>query len=444
MTGRRFPDGFRWGTATAAHQVEGGNHLNDWWAWEQVPGHIKNGDTSDPACDQYHRFESDFDLLATLNQNAHRLSLEWSRIEPRPGEYAEREIDHYGHVLQALRDRHMEPVVTLHHFTNPMWLAEAGGWEVEETAERFADYAEHVTARLGSLARYWITINEPTVIAYQGYVKGEWPPGKHYVIDRVARVLVTLVHGHWQAYQRIKSRQPELQLGLAHHLRVFDPARWFMPLDRAVAAAFERVFNQTMLKTLRRGRLVFPLSRIERASGPTPSQDFIGVNYYTRERLKFNRRYGGELFGERVLPADAARSDLNWEIYPDGLYRVLLSVKREGLPILVTENGIADRADAMRPQYLLSHLTAMHRAIQAGAPVRGYFHWTSLDNFEWAEGYSAKFGLIGCDPATQARAPRPSARLYAEICRRNELPISVELPSAPLAEGEPAGPADLR
>lgn len=439
-----FPAGFLWGTATAAHQVEGGNHLNDWWEWEQIPGHIKNGDKSDPACDHYRRYERDFDLLKSLHQNAHRLSLEWSRIEPRPGEFSASELKHYADVLQALRQRGMEPVVTLHHFTNPTWIAQAGGWESPDTAERFARYAQRAVAELGSLARYWITINEPTVIAYQGYIKGEWPPGKHYDIDRVARVLVTLMRGHWLAYERIKSRHPDLQLGLAHHLRVFDPARPWMPLDRAVAAAFERVFNGTILQTLRRGRLVFPLTRVERASGPRPSQDFIGVNYYTRELVKFNRHYRAELFGERVLPAAAPRSDLNWEIYPDGLYRTLRAFRREGVPILITENGIADARDTIRPAYLVAHLAAVQRAIQDGAPVRGYFHWTAFDNFEWAEGYGAKFGLIACDPLTQERRPRPSARLYAEICQTNALPVTVEIPPMPRVGGEPAGPADLR
>jgi beta-glucosidase len=444
VSGKLFPAGFLWGTATAAHQVEGGNDGNDWWAWEQLPGHIKNGDTSELACDHYRRFAADFDLLQSLHQNAHRLSLEWSRIEPRPGEFSAAAIQHYREVLEALRKRGMEPIVTLHHFTNPTWIAGAGGWEAPETAERFAQFAQHAVEQLHDLARYWVTINEPTVIAYQGYIRGDWPPGKHYGIGRVAQVLVTLLRGHWLAYERIKMRYPEMQLGLAHHLRVFDPARSWMPLDRAVAAAFERVFNQTVLKTLAGGQLVFPLTRVGRASGPRPSQDFLGVNYYTRELVRFNRHYRAEMFGERVLPAAAPRSDLNWEIYPDGLYRTLRSLSRHRVPILVTENGIADRADRLRPEYLLTHLTAVHRAIAEGVPVRGYFHWTAFDNFEWAEGYSAKFGLIACDPRTQARQVRPSARLYAEICRSNQLPVSAELPPAPLDAEQPAGPADLR
>ena len=439
-----FPEGFLWGTATAAHQVEGGNHLNDWWAWEQVTGHIKNGDRSDPACDHYRRFESDFDLLKSLHQNAHRLSLEWSRIEPRPGEFSTSAIQHYAEVLQALRARGMEPVVTIHHFTNPTWIAAAGGWEAPETAERFAVFADRVIAELGSLARYWITINEPTVIAYQGYVRGEWPPGKRGGLDAAARVLATLMRAHWLAYERIKSRHADVQVGLAHHLRVFDPARPFVPLDRLLAAAFNRVFNETILKTLREGRLAFPLTRSERGRGPQPSQDFVGLNYYTRDRIKFNRHYRAEMFGERVLPAAALRSDMNWEIYPDGLYRLLRSLEREGLPILVTESGIADRTDSLRPEYLITHVKAVERAIGRGSPVRGYFHWTSFDNFEWAEGYSAKFGLITCDPQTQERRLRPSARLYAEICRLNAVPISVELPPVPPDNEQPAGPPDLR
>jgi len=443
MTGGRFPQDFLWGTATAAHQVEGGNHANDWWAWEQVPGHIKNNDRSDPACEHYERFLSDFDLLRSLHQNAHRLSLEWSRIEPVPGQFSSAALAHYRDVLQALRDRGMQPMVTLHHFTNPTWIADAGGWEAPETAERFARFAERVIDELGDLSRFWITINEPTVIAYQGYVRGEWPPGKRD-FGAAMRVLVTLLRGHWIAYERIKARHPELQVGLAHHLRIFDPAGRLAPQDRAVAAAFGRVFNETILKSLRRGRLVFPLTRAGKASGPSRSQDFIGLNYYTRELVRFNVHYGAELFGQRIVPAGWQRSDLTWELYPEGLNRMLLALRREKLPIYVTENGIADARDTMRPEFLRTHIAAMLRAIEAGAPVRGYFHWTCFDNFEWAEGYGAKFGLIACDPVTQERRPRPSARLYAQICQLNRLPASDELPPASQQSVEPAGPPELR
>lgn len=443
MTPGRFPEDFLWGTATAAHQVEGGNHANDWWAWESVPGRIKNGDRSDPACDHYRRYREDFALLAGLHQNAHRLSLEWSRIEPGEGQFSAEAIAHYRDVLEALRSAGLEPVVTLHHFTNPAWIAQAGGWDAPRTAERFAAYVDRVMLELGELADRWVTINEPTVVAYQGYVHGEWPPGRRD-LGAAARVLVTLLRGHWLAYERIKARRPEAQVGLAHHLRVFDPARSWAPQDRLVAAAFERVFNETMLRSLRNGRLAFPLTRAGRASGPRRSQDFIGLNYYTRELVKFNRRYRAELFGQRVLKPHVLRSDLDWEVYPEGLYRTLLRLRRERLPVLVLENGIADRDDTLRPDFVISHAHAMLRALAAGVPLKGYFHWTSIDNFEWAEGYSAKFGLLANDLETQERTLRPSARVFAEICRTGIVPVSAGSPPEPADQTQAGGPPELR
>jgi len=443
VTAERFPADFLWGTATAAHQVEGGNHANDWWAWEAEPGHIKNGDRSDPACDQYRRFPEDFALLRQLHQNAHRLSLEWSRIEPRPGEFSSGAITHYADVLRALRAVGMRPVVTLHHFTNPTWIAEAGGWEAPETAERFATFADRMMVELGDLAGDWVTINEPTVVAYQGFVRGEWPPGRRSM-GAAARVLVTLLRGHWLAYERMKHRHPDARIGLAHHLRIFDPARRFAPQDNLVALAFQRIFNETILRSLREGRLAFPLTRAGKASGPRPSQDFIGLNYYTRELVRFNHRYRGELFGERVIKDGLVRSDLDWEVYPEGLYRTLLWLRRERLPIMVLENGIADREDALRPEFVRSHARAMLRALDAGVPLRGYFHWTCFDNFEWAEGYSARFGLIANDLTTQERRLRPSAHVFAELCRTGAVPPSVEPRPAPAGHSEPGGPPDLR
>jgi beta-glucosidase len=300
-----------------------------------------------------------------------------------------------------------------------------------------------VILELGSLADHWVTINEPTVVAYQGYVNGEWPPGRRD-LGAAVRVLVTLLRGHWLAYERIKSRRPQAQVGLAHHLRIFDPARGWAPQDRLVAATFERVFNETMLRSLRDGRLAFPLTRAGKASGPRSSQDFIGLNYYTRELVKFNHRYRAELFGQRVLKEHVLRSDLDWEIYPQGLYRTLLRLRRERLPVLVLENGIADRSDALRPDFVINHARAMLRAIDAGVPLKGYFHWTCFDNFEWAEGYSAQFGLLANDRLTQKRSLRPSAGVFAELCRTGILPISAGPPPEPAARIEAGGPPDLR
>ena len=422
MATRAFPPDFLWGTATAAHQVEGGNHGNDWWQWEQAVGHIRDGKSSDPACAHYRRYDSDFALLRSLHQNAHRLSIEWSRIETEPGQYSQSALAHYREVLSSLRRHGLEPMVTLHHFTIPAWLAARGGWMDPEAPDRFAAFVSSVMDATQDLARFWITINEPTVVAYQGYLRGEWPPGHLGRFDEAVQVLRGLIKAHWLAYAAIKRRQPDSMVGVAHHVRVFDPARSWSPLDRMVAAAYHRIFNDTVISSLREGELAFPLDRAGQARGPSPSQDFLGLNYYTRDKVRFDRRARTELYGRRESRPGALRSDLGWEVYPEGLSRTLRKLGREKLPIYITENGIADARDRLRPDYLLAHLRAAADAIKAGVPLRGYFHWTCFDNFEWAEGYAAKFGLMECDLATQERRARPSARLYAEICRTGDLP----------------------
>jgi beta-glucosidase len=404
--------------------VEGDNHGNDWWDWEQRPNAIRFGDRSDPACDHYRRFRQDFDLLKSLHQNAHRFSLEWSRIEPQDGAFDRTAIEHYREVLLTLRERGLEPFVTLHHFTLPRWLAGMGGWLEPASGERFARFTDLVVAELGELVRFWITVNEPTALVYQSYLAGEWPPGlKDF--DSGARVLANLLRAHWLAYERIKSRHPVAQVGLAHHLRNFDPFRAWHPMDRLVSLLYHRVFNQTVLRSLRLGRTVYPLTRLGRRFGPARSQDFIGINYYTRNLLRFLPAARDELFGQRVNRAQSPVSDQGLEIYPHGLYRWLLMLRGERLPIYITENGVADASDSLRPAFLDDHLRATLRAMRRGSPVRGYFHWTCFDNFEWAEGYGLKFGLASCDRSTQVRRLRRSGRLYAEICRTGLLPVEV-------------------
>jgi beta-glucosidase len=449
MTLDRFPPGFLWGTATAAHQVEGGNHANDWWDWEQQPGRIRNGDTSDPACDHYRRFREDFDLLKSLHQNSHRLSIEWSRIEPSPGVFSQEALDHYRTVLEALRERGMEPMVTLYHYTTPRWLAETGGWERPDAPDVFARFADRVIQELGDLARFWVTFNEPTGVVYQGYLLGTWPPGKrNFALG--SRVLLHLLRGHWLAFERIKESRPQSQVGVAHHLRIFDPAHRLSPLDRTIAFLYQRVFNETLLRSLQVGRPVWPLRSGQGVRGPAQSQDFIGLNYYTRNLVSFDPRNRSELFGRRVNPPGALLSEQELEIYPEGLYRWLKALQPQRLPIYITENGVQDSQDRLRPAFLLDHLRAALRAINEGVPLRGYFHWTCFDNFEWADGYSAKFGLMSCDLKTQERRLRASGRLYAEICRTNALPgpagiepIS-ESPPGPRPAQESPAPDDLR
>lgn len=416
-----FPDNFLWGTATAAHQVEGNNIHNDWWAWEQQPHWIADHTPSGLACDWWGRAEQDFDLAQALGQNAHRLSIEWSRIEPRPGEWDHTAIERYRQMLQGLRDRGIEPMVTLLHFTLPRWLADQGAWENPATASLFARFVRKAVEELGDLVSLWITLNEPVVYAYLSYLEGRWPPFKQN-FRLVLHVIRNLVRGHGLAYRAIHDRQPCAQVGVAHHVRTFDPANPDSVLDRMVASLRDRLFNLSFIVALVDGVLRLPFAIYARVPEASDSMDFVGVNYYFRDRVAFDLTQPRLLFS-RNLPASWPSDAPSWvgEVYADGLRRWLerLAVYRK--PIYVTENGLLDNSDEHRPRYILEHLAAVHRAIQAGAPVKGYFHWSLVDNFEWAEGYTARFGLIHVDFATQVRTIKRSGQLYGEIARANAI-----------------------
>jgi beta-glucosidase len=422
-----FPRGFLWGAATAAHQVEGGNARSDWWHWEQLPGRINNGDRSGLACDHYLRYRDDFALLADLGHSAHRLSLEWSRLEPAPGLFDADAIAHYRDVLLALREHGLEPFVTLHHFTNPDWLANAGGWLRCEVVEAFARFVKRMVAEYRDLVRYWITVNEPTVYAFLGYVVGKRPPG-YRNLGAAFSVLRQFVRAHARAYWSIKAASPDAQVGIAHHRFQLDPLRFRHPLDRLVTYLQLWLIDELYPAAIARGRKPhLGIGRPDPALA-TGCEDFIGVNYYTRARIRFDVRKPWLLFGRHVSPL-APGNTLKMENYPEGLYSVLLRTAArksandgmESPPIIVTENGVADRNDELRPAYLVQHLAAVHRAIGAGARVAGYLHWSSMDNFEWTEGFEPRFGLIAVDYGTLERRPKPSAYLYADIIRRNAL-----------------------
>lgn len=432
----RFPSGFLWGTATSAHQVEGGNHNNDWWAWEQTPGHIHDGSCSDPACDWWHRAEEDFDRAQDMGQNAHRLSVEWSRIEPWEGEWSDEALARYRLMLTALRKRGIEPLVTLHHFTNPLWLVEKGGWETEAVIPRFTRYVEKVVQELGDLVRLWCTINEPSVVPFNGYLFGNFPPGGGG-IGLGLRVLGNLLKAHAAAYHLIHRLQPETQVGIAHNMRPVDPANPQSALDRWAANLRDRMGNRLVEQALTTGELRFaPIARSERVPELAGAFDYYGLNYYNCDRVIFDLQQPGQLF-TRALPAQHDQPTPWWwgEIHPQGLYRMLKELARYGKTVIVTENGALDNTDSYRPRYLLTHLAAVQRAIAEGVPVRGYFHWSLVDNFEWAEGYSTRFGLIHVDFETQQRTMKRSGELYAEICRAGGITTEMVEHYAPEARG---------
>lgn len=415
-----FPPDLKWGVATASHQVEGNNENNQWWAWEQQEGHIKQGHRSGEACDWWENAEADFDRAAEMGLNAMRLSIEWSRVEPEPGRFDSDALDRYREMLQGLLDRGMDPMVTLHHFSNPLWLERQGGWENMGAIAYFNRYVERVVKALGEKVTLWCTINEPNVYTVMGYLRGVFPPGKQdFKATRV--VFRNLLKAHGAAYRTIHRLRPDARVGLAHNLRIFDPANPNAPLDRLIAGIQDRGFNRSVINAVWRGFWTFPLG-----FGPAwklrRTLDWIGLNYYTRDLITFDSGARDELFGRAVHADDAEMLDGGYgELYPEGLYRALKRLARLDIPIYITENGIPDSDDDQRPRALLLHLHQIWRALQGNLPIRGYYHWTLVDNFEWAEGWTLRFGLIEMDPETSKRKRRPSADLYGSIARGNAI-----------------------
>ena len=415
-----FPSGFLWGAATAAHQVEGNNLNNDWWAWEQQEGHILNGDRSGRAADWWAgRWREDFDRAHETYQNAHRLSVEWSRIQPEPDRWDESALDRYRQMLLGLKERNMVAMVTLHHFTNPLWLMEMGGWENEAVIDLFAAFSRRVVEALGNHCNLWITINEPNVYMTGGYLGGGFPPGKND-LKTALKVLSNLIKGHAASYQAIHEVQSDAQVGVAHHWRGFMPANG-NPLTRYATNLFNKVFNEAFPQALVTGKFDANFLK-EDVPQAKNTQDFIGLNYYTRELIKFDLGNRSEMFTRRSYPKDAELSETGFlNNDPAGFQAGIKWARQFEKPIYITENGVEDSKDDFRCKYLLQHLHAMWHMINHNVPVKGYFHWTLVDNFEWERGWSQRFGLWGLDPATQLRTRRKSVDLYAEICRINSI-----------------------
>lgn len=429
-----FPRGFLWGTATSSHQVEGGNSNNNWYAWEQQPGRILNGHKAGLACDWWGgRWREDFDRAAESGQNAHRLSVEWSRIQPTPERWDESALDHYRQMLQGLQERGLTPMVTLHHFTDPLWLSEQGGWERESVVELFARYSEKVVEALKGYVRHWVPINEPNVYAFSGYMSGEFPPGRRNQ-DVGVRVMANMVRGHAAAYQAIHRQQPDALVGAAVNVRDFWPNREWSPLDRWVAGQLAKNFNDAFWEALATGKFNMAMRR-QRIPAAKGTQDFIGVNYYTRDYVAFSPGNPGELFSRRFYRPEAELSGTGFLANePDGFYEVLKSATRYGLPIYVTENGVEDADDRLRPRYLVEHLHQMWRAVNFNWPIRGYFHWSLVDNFEWERGWTQRFGLWELEVNSQARRRRPSVDLYQAVCEANGLSSEMVRAYAPASE----------
>ena len=343
-------------------------------------------------------------------------------------------------MLQALHDRGIAPMVTLHHFTNPLWLAEKGGWENPEVVEFFERYTEKVVKELGDLCDLWCTINEPMVYVALSYFDVVWPPGANS-LPRAIKVFRNMVRAHGRAYRTIHRLLPKAQVSIAKHMRVFDPASPASRADRLAARWLDHLFNGAQLAALTMGRMLPPFGAWELVPEAVDSLDFIGLNYYSRDMVAFDLTDPGSLFARRFSNRDGEFSMEGWgEVYPEGLYRLLRRLSKYHKPIYVTEVGIPDNTDAQRPRYILPHAAATQRAIREGVPVKGWYFWSLVDNFEWAEGYSARFGLIEIDFETQARRLKRSARLYTEIARANAITPEMVDRWAPEAREQIVGP----
>lgn len=425
---RAFPPGFRWGTASSSHQTEGNNQNNQWWRFEQQPGAIAQGHRSGIACNGWANAEADFDRIAELGLNTHRISIEWSRIEPRRGEIDRAAFARYRAMLEALHQRGIQPWVALHHFTNPLWLEDQGGWENPLVVERFTAYAKTVVEHLGDLCQHWLTINEPLVYLGQGWLRGTWPPHRSNPLLAI-HVYRHLLYAHAGAFHAIHDAQPHAQVSIAKAMRHFDPARLHHVGDRVVARLRRYLFEDLWFAATLSGRLLPPLGVGQVDPMLANTLDFIGINYYCRYQVTFSPN-PKHFFGKegytlgRELSDDSSRGPYS-QFDPDGLELICHRMQQYGKPIYITENGLPDCDDDQRPRWLVAHLEAVHHAIQNGCDIRGYFHWTLVDNFEWNDGWTMHFGLIGMDPITQTRTPRPSAALYGQIARTNQLPIDL-------------------
>lgn len=389
----KFPQGFLWGASTSAYQVEGNNIHSDW----------ENFKSAGKACDQYNRFESDFDLIKQLNHNAHRLSIEWSRIEPRNGEFDVHEIGHYIKVLKYLKSLNIKVMLTLWHFTLPSWIADLGGWENSQTVKYFERFVKRITPEISQYVDMWVTINEPGVYIYEGYIKKQWPPCKKSLPGQV-KASLNLASAHKKVYKYLHQNHPAKPVGIAQNVQSFEPFHKHSFLEQLAV----------ILSDLTTNHLFYFLTR--------GSHDFLGLNYYFHVRFRD---------GKGLLPevADASKqshdiSDLGWEIYPEGLYDVLADLS-DHIPIYITECGIASTNDDRRNRFLITYLNEVYRAIQDKINVKGFFYWSLLDNFEWHHGFDPRFGLIAVDYQTQQRHIRPSALVYTDIIQHNGIPHSL-------------------
>lgn len=425
---------FLWGAATSSHQIEGGNQLNDWWIWENQ-GNIDRKEISGLATDHWNRFREDLYLAKELGLNSYRFSIEWSRIEPEEGRWDLQALEKYAEMLAECERLNLLPMVTLHHFTSPIWFAHQGDFTSELSYYKFANYVRKITKTIGNRVSCWCTFNEPVIMCVGKYLAGFQPPAI-FDPEKCSRMFRGLLKSHVRAYDIIHSEMPrrrgpwrnhKLMVGYAHNMMDFVPARHWHPMERFLTFVGRSFYNQSWLDATTGRKQQFGITgivptapEVREALGRVTT-DFIGINYYSKAIMRWRAKgeqfetAAGLPFGIGFSEMNEPVSEMGWGFHPEGLRRMIRFAKNYSLPIYITENGIADGSDRFRADYLRSHLRVLADEILHGADIRGYFYWSLLDNFEWVKGFRPRFGLIEVDYETFKRSPRPSSYEYQRI-----------------------------
>ena len=422
----RFPKDFLWGTATAAHQIEGNNENTNWGEWEKDSARIKDKSNAKATVDGWNRFREDIRLMKDLGVNSYRFSLAWNKIEPEPGKIDEDALKHYDDLINELKANQIEPMITLHHFTHPLWFENLGAFEKEENIRHFVEFSKLVYNRYKNRVKFWVTLNEPNVFVTSGYFNTVFPPGKPNP-KLAAEVLKNMLKAHTEIYREFKSEPPEggtqnIQIGVATSVFQFEPARRWHLGDWAIARISSNSFNESVLGFFRGGTMRFYVpfeTNFAYTDSNAPNTlDFIGINYYSHYAFAFDFDFKKATEGKPV--AGEEMTDMPYTVYTEGIYRAVRDAATLKKPIIITENGISDSRDDRREKYIRQSLYAVSKAIKDGFDIRGYYYWTLMDNFEWAEGYTQKFGLYEVNLNTQERRLRNGSKAFAEIVSKSK------------------------
>lgn len=413
---------FNWGFAICEYQNSGQNNCpnSNWADWENssyennLP-HIKNHQVSVDSCDFWNNYVSDIERMKDFGVNSLRFSLAWDRIEPNEGEFDQEALEHYDDVIDRLLEAGIKPLITLHHFVHPRWFEELGGFENEENIKYIVRFAKKVFNRYSDRVSLWCTINEPNVFTLQGYMRAAFPPGKSNVYTAL-KVLRNLLKAHTDIYMKLKSlpRGGDAEIGFIHQYLKFEAYHKWNVIEHLPGFFFNYILNYLTLNFLKTGK--FSVPTLSYTAPIAKRLDYIGLNYYSRVLLQTQFSLKEPM--KATCYPDEIMTDMPYPIYPKGLYDAIMDVATLGVPVYITENGIADQKDDRRDLFLRSYISAMFDAIRDGVDVRGYYYWTFTDNFEWDEGFLMKFGLYEVDFQTQERTLRGGAQYFKEIINK--------------------------